>query len=121
MRHSEGISYNLAMCLDAVNVKGNINEITLIGGGAKNEFWAQLLADMFGMPTVIQNMTGDANSMGAAVIAGVGSGLFSDFSAVDRFISVKKRFLPRPELTAFYREGKKRFDEVYRAVEPLFS
>ena len=117
----EGISYNLAMCLDAVNVKGNINEITLIGGGAKNEFWAQLLADMFGMPTVIQNMTGDANSMGAAVIAGVGSGLFIDFSAVDRFISVKKRFLPRPELTAFYREGKKRFDEVYHAVEPLFS
>ncbi len=116
----EGISYNLAMCLDAVNRKGNIHEITLIGGGAKNKFWAQLLADMFGVPTVIQNMTGDANSMGAAIIAGVGSGVFSDFSAVDRFISVKERFLPRPELTEFYQKGKERFDRTYKAVECLF-
>ncbi|MBQ3871618.1 MAG: FGGY-family carbohydrate kinase [Clostridia bacterium] len=116
----EGISYNLALDLDAVNQKGNIHEITLIGGGAKNDFWAQLLADMFGMPTLIQNMTGDANSMGAAVIAGVGSGIFSDFSEVRRFISIKKKFLPRPELTAFYSRGKERFDACYKAMEVLY-
>ncbi len=116
----EGISYNLALNFDAVNQDNSIHEITLIGGGAKNDFWAQLLADMFGVPTVIPRETGDANSMGAAVIAGVGSGVFDGFDAVDRFIHIKKKFMPRPELTELYRKGKERFDKCYKAVEALY-
>ena len=116
----EGISYHLALCFDAINRNGALREVTLIGGGAKNDFWAQLLADVLGIPAVIPEETGDANSMGAAVIAGVGAGIFPDFSAVRHFLHPKKRFEPRPELTALYRDERERFEASYKAVESLY-
>ena len=116
----EGISYHLALCFEAVNPSGSLSEVTLIGGGAKNDFWAQLLADILGVETIVPEETGDANSLGAAVIAGVGAGIFPDFSAVNRFVHPKKRFEPRPEYREVYREARARFEACYQAVEGLY-
>ena len=38
----------------------------------------------------------EGNSMGAAVIGGIGAGLYKDFTAIDRFIEVAEECTPDP-------------------------
>ncbi len=53
------------------------------GGGAKSPFWRQMMADMFGMPvSTLQNTEGPA--LGAAILAGVGTGVFTDIPTACR-------------------------------------
>ena len=115
----EGLSCHLSLLVDLVNSDSSLSEITLIGGGAENDFWAQMISDMLGLPVVIPEETREANSMGAAVIAGVGAGLFPDFSGITRFLHEKKRFFPHSGLHEFYRDKIIRYQECFRALEQL--
>ena len=112
----EGIAMNLSLCLSAIDPGKEIREIRAIGGGAKNDLWMQIFADLFGIPVTVPENTRDANSMGAAILAGVGAGIFPDFSAVSRFIREKKRILPDPERVRTYRELLPRYERAYQAA-----
>ena len=57
----------------------------------------------------------EAGSMGAAVIAGVGSGIYKDFSAIDQFIQVQKKVEPDEAARKIYaplRENLKKFTRL---------
>ena len=56
------------------------------GGGAKSPFWRQMMADMYDMPvSILQNTEGPA--LGAAILAGVGAGVYKDVpSACDEIL-----------------------------------
>ena len=58
-----------------------------------------------------------AGAMGAAVNAGVGAGIFKDFSAIERFQKIK--YIQQPDLQhrREYRAAKTRFNEVYEAMK----
>ena len=112
----EGVAYNLGLCFDILNRKKDIEAVTVIGGGAQGRVWCRIFSDMFGIPVQIPENISEANSLGAAVIAGVGAGLFPDFSAVSRFVKMKETLLPDPEAHALYSEGKKEFDRLYHAL-----
>ena len=59
--------------------------------------------------------------MGAAVIGGVGSGIFKDFDAIERFIEIETVHEPNPEAVEVYRPLRQLFDDCYRAMEKLYS
>jgi len=59
--------------------------VIVIGGGAKGALLRQILADVFGRPVLRPRLLDEATSLGAAVAAGVGVGLFRDFSTVSQF------------------------------------
>jgi xylulokinase len=73
----EGIAY--AIC-DAMTVAEGLgmryDTVRLIGGGARSATWRQIMADVLGRQILLPS-NGDA-SFGAAVVAGVGVGMFSD-------------------------------------------
>jgi len=49
----EGVTFGLAYGLDALRRAGVApTEVTLIGGGSASDAWAQLCADIFGLPVV---------------------------------------------------------------------
>jgi xylulokinase len=58
--------------------------------------------------------------MGAAVIGGVGAGVFKDFGAADRFITMVDSVQPDEKTYATYRNAKVLFDDCYGALEGLF-
>ena len=61
-----------------------IKEFTSIGGGAKSETWAQIKADITGKDIKILDMN-DMAPIGAALLAGVGAGIFKDvYEAADK-------------------------------------
>lgn len=63
----EGVTFGLADCLAALQNAGTeVNELSLVGGGAKSAFWAQLIADALNV-RIITRVGGEAGgALGAA-------------------------------------------------------
>jgi xylulokinase len=118
----EGISMNLRTILQSfLDANARIDEVILIGGGAKGELWRQILADVFGRPTLRPRLLDEATSLGAAVAGGVGVGLFHDFSIVKQRIEIVDRHVPNPEAQAVYNRLYPIFLETYTALVPIFD
>ena len=118
----EGISMNLRTILQSfLDANARIDEVILIGGGAKGELWRQILADVFGRPTLRPRLLEEATSLGAAIAGGVGVGLFPDFSVVKKRIEIVNRHEPNPEAQAVYDRLYPIFLETYTALVPIFD
>jgi xylulokinase len=118
----EGVAMNLLLILDAFRKQGaTIDAIRLIGGGATGGLWSQIMADFYGVPLQRLAVLEEATSMGAAVIGGVGVGLYPDFSMAERMNPIAATMTPDPTTTATYRELYKVFDAAYTALEPIYE
>ncbi len=62
-------------------VETGLTGITVLGGGARNDLWRQLKADASGM-TVRAVSEPECVARGAAMLAGVGAGIFEDHGCV---------------------------------------
>ncbi len=117
----EGVSMNLAVNLDIFRTLGmKIDRISVIGGGARGDLWRRIMADIYEVEIQRPSYLEEATSIGAAIIAGVGAGIYKDFSVVDNFFSIVDTIQPDPENIPLYRKRKALFDKIYFALEPLF-
>src|SRR5699024_4282069 len=85
----EGITYSLRDSQEIMRTYFNksFKQIVSVGGGAKNKDWLQMQADIFNTP-VVTLATEQGPGMGAAMIAAVGAGWFTDFEAcTDVFVN----------------------------------
>src|SRR4029078_5071944 len=78
----EGVAFGIKdmFCLMRDAGLGSIDEIRVSGGGAKSLLWRQILADTLGADLVTVNTTEGA-AFGAALLAGVGAGVWADVDA----------------------------------------
>lgn len=73
----EGVAYSMADCMDILRQMGiGVEQMMATGGGAKSHLWRQMLSDLYGCPVTALSSQGPA--LGAAVLAGVGCGIFSN-------------------------------------------
>lgn len=118
----EGVAMNLSMILDTFRKYGKkINEMVVIGGGAKSACWRQILADVYQVEIWKPNYLDEATSMGAAITAGVGVGVFENFEIIDKFLAMQERVQPIPENHKMYMELRELFNESYQQLETVFS
>ncbi len=95
----EGIAYSIRDCIES---SSRVDTIYLTGGGAKSRFWAQMISDITGKKLYIVEDF-DPAAKGAAIIAGLGIGLYSDAnSIVETTLSLSDRINPDPENYEFY-------------------
>jgi len=116
----EGVTLNLSIILDIFRTHGPIDRITVIGGGAKGDAWRKIMADVYQAEVVRPNYLEEATSMGAAIIGGVGCGVFKSFDVASKFISITGRSSPEPSVAPVYARAKALLDESYDALAPLF-
>ncbi len=90
----EGISFSLLDCYISLEKRGlKMEQARLIGGGAKSELWRQTLSDVLGKEALIPEV--DDASFGAALIGGVGCGVFSDArDAIRKCARIKSTIKP---------------------------
>jgi xylulokinase len=118
----EGISMNLRTILQSfLDAEARIDEVILIGGGAKGNLWRQILADVFGRPTLRPRLLDEATSLGAAIAGGVGVGLFPDFSIVNQCTEIVARHTPDPEAQKMYDQLYPIFLKTYENLVPVFD
>jgi xylulokinase len=80
----EGVAYAHRHALDAlVEVAGPVESLQLTGGGGGSPQWAQIMADVLNRPISVPKSRESA-SLGAAVIAGVATGVYSDATSAIR-------------------------------------
>ncbi len=74
----EGVAFSLRDCLDLMRQIGTVpTQIRATGGGARSDFWRQLLADVFGC-RIVQTVADQGPAYGAALLAGVAAGLHAN-------------------------------------------
>ena len=118
----EGVAFNLRTGLLAFVENGvAIDSVDAIGGAANAPLVLRLLADVWGVPVVRRNLTDEATAVGAAVVAGVGVGLFDDFDVARRFSAEVSTASPDPAAHARYAESYALFMEAYARLEPWFA
>lgn len=71
----EGVSFGINDGLQALKESGTpIAQCSLVGGGARSPFWAQLLADILAMPVVTHKGGETGGALGAARLACLAAG-----------------------------------------------
>lgn len=118
----EGITMNLRVILDAFRQQGTrIDAMRVIGGGASGRIWNQIMADVYGMPVHRLAILEEATSMGAALVGGVGVGLYPDFSMIETMNHIAGTVLPDPKAQAIYDRMYPIFNKIYTALVPIYE
>jgi len=116
----EGITFSLRESVEILRAEGKtIQTIVSIGGGAKNETWLQIQADVF-QAEVIRLESEQGPAMGAAMLAAVGCGWYPSLQDCARqFIRRTDAFQPRPEQAAAYEELYRLYKSIYPQTREL--
>ena len=103
------------------SLKIPIREIRLTGGGAKSAVWRQIQADVF-QDTVVTINAEEGPAFGAAIIAGVGTGVYRDFKdATGKLIRVTRRIEPNPQTAKVYDRQYALFQKLYAHLKEDFA
>ena len=118
----EGVTFALKDSLELIKDKGvKIKEVRAIGGGVKSRIWQQVLADILGEEINLLNVE-EGPALGAALIAGVGVGVYSSFAeAVNGIVKVKKTIVPRVQNTEKYIQYYKLYQKLYYSLKKDFK
>ncbi len=115
----EGVAFGLRDSFELIKAAGlsEIRQVRVSGGGARSALWRQILADVFDAELVTVNTTEGA-AFGAALLAGVGTGIWKDVDAACQ-ATVKQtgQTTPQPEAVQAYHQGY----AVYRQLYPAFK
>jgi xylulokinase len=118
----EGVAFNLYTGLLAFVENGTpIPAVDAIGGAANSSLLLQVFADVWGVPVTRRSLVDEATAVGAAVVAGVGVGVFDDFSVAERFSSRLASAAPDPARHERYGREYALFLEAYQRLEPWFD
>jgi len=99
----EGIALNLRLVLDGLRSLCPVcDEMVAVGGSSRSPLWRQILADALRIKIVKTNVGQEAGSLGAAAVAAVGAGLWSDFSPIDPVHALEDVAIPRAPQVAVY-------------------
>jgi sugar (pentulose or hexulose) kinase len=98
-----------------------VNEIRVLGGGAKSDIWNQIKADVTGK-TILRTENEEAACLGAAILAGKAVGMYSSVKDASRnMVRIKKTYKPQKQNAETYRDTYKKYVELYDYLCGLFT
>jgi len=111
----EGNALALARDVDAMRTAGfAIDRLISTGGGASSDAWLQIKADVLGIP-VLRPTSGHGAAQGAAMLAGVATGLIASFEDLrGTATQIDAEFAPDGARHDAYQASRVRFDELIR-------
>lgn len=109
----EGVVFRLRDRLDVMRGLGiEANQLRATGGGARSRLWRQMQADIFAVPVAAMASV-QRPAVGAALLAGVATGVFADVVSASATVARLGTVLePDPERAA-------RYEQIYRTFSAL--
>ncbi|MCM3728152.1 FGGY-family carbohydrate kinase [Neobacillus cucumis] len=89
-------------------------------GGAKSKLWRRIITDLFNVPTVVVKSRIGA-PMGDAILAGVATGIFKDFSIAKEKAQYIDRIEPIKENHDLYMNYFKIYKNLYEHTKSEFD
>jgi len=116
----EGVAFSLKHNLDTASSAGaDVEVLCAMGGAANSRVWTQMKSDVTGKKIVVPS-SDTATTLGAAILAGVGTGVFSSFEdAVARTVAIKREHLPDMEKFKKYQETYQTYLLLYENLKGI--
>ncbi|MHA1492343.1 MAG: FGGY-family carbohydrate kinase [Promethearchaeota archaeon] len=114
----EGVAFEVKKNIEVFKEIGiNPLELKLTGGGSRSDLWNQIFADVLGI-TCVRNVIEEATSMGAAILAASGAGMFADIAkGAENLCKVEKKWFPREDHQKFYQKLYNFSYELYNLLK----
>lgn len=117
----EGVAFAFADGFDALHVTGTVpEEISLIGGGARSEYWRQMLADIVNMPLVYRKGGDVGPALGAARLALLGTKEGVTISDVCPVPELVQKHQPEQDNAQYYAVKRLQFQRLYAQLKEMF-
>lgn len=117
----EGVAFSVRLAFDALQQSSGrkLAVANIGGGGSRSDTWTQIKADALGF-ALRRVATPDCAALGAAILAGLGSGAMPSLrDAVHRLVQVDRTFEPDPSTRAYYDDKFGKFRELYETLRPF--
>jgi FGGY-family pentulose kinase len=113
----EGICFGTRQILEDMVAHGfRLERIYAGGGGAKSRLWTQIQADVLGQPIHLPRDK-ETMALGAAIWAGLGSGIFRSYQeAIRRMVHIERAVAPVVERREIYESLYRQYVDLYPAV-----
>ena len=116
----EGIAFALKSCADVMAECGApVRSLVLTGGGAFSGLWPDIIAGAFGLTTTVHRTPGETTSLGAAIAAGVGVGLFRDYTEAAGILTPRSTHPVNAQWQEAYKKVYAIYADIYRQIKPL--
>jgi xylulokinase len=125
----EGVAFNIRWALETLqNLYQPVEELGIVGGGARSDLWCQIIADITGKKIQQVKNPQLAGAKGVALLASMTLGYLKKFEQIKDYIEIKKVFSPRNEHFSLYDSLFKEYKNLYfqnkkwfRRVNRIFS
>jgi len=113
----EGVALEVRDMMDGwLNAGVEITTLRLGGGATKSPLWNQIQADVYGRP-VETLKTSESTVLGAAILGGVGAGVFSSIAeGVDEMVEVTGKVEPNMANHKIYEEMYQAYVKTYEGL-----
>ena len=116
----EGVAFALNAVAEVMaECDAPVRSLMLTGGGARSGLWPDMIASIFGITTQVHRMPGESTSLGAAIAAGVGVGLFSDYTDAAHMVTARSTHPVNPQWQAAYKQVYAIYADIYEQLRPL--
>lgn len=118
----EGVAMSLNQVVQIMKECGHpVKSIMLTGGGARSGLWPDIFASVFNQTTSVHMAPGEATSLGAAIAAGVGIGVFKSYEQAASIVHTRSVHEPNPAWAQRYEQVFQVYRNIYTHVKPLFD
>lgn len=114
----EGVAFALQHNLEVAEQAGaRVDVLRATGGSANSLLWTQIKADATGKPIEV-SASDAATTLGAAILAGVGVGMYGSFEeAVELTVTTRRYHQPAPEHEEIYQQNYRIYRELYEQLK----
>jgi xylulokinase len=116
----EGVTYELRQNLEQLAASGvSVTQLRAVGGGARSALWAQIKADVTGLP-VVRPRVEEAGCLAAAMLSGVALGVWPTVAeAAAHLVTIQDRFQPDPGRHEAYTARFELYRQLYPALRQI--
>ncbi|MBW1672595.1 MAG: FGGY-family carbohydrate kinase [Deltaproteobacteria bacterium] len=120
----EGICFNMRWLYDLYEELNapifSLDQIRAIGGGVLSDLWMQIYADVNGIKFARLSSPQQMTAIGAAIMGGVGAGIWGSYEEATNLIKVEKTFDPNLNKTEIYNDLYPIYKSAYSSLEALY-
>lgn len=117
----EGVACQIVWALRTMEKREPFKRLFLAGGATKSAVWTQMISEIAGKKLYVSEIA-DLACAGAAMMAGVGCGLFADTEAAAKAIAPGGRIVePDPKQVEKYQSVFEEYQRGARALRKLYN
>ncbi len=118
----EGVAFNTRWAMETLeNLYDKVDELNIIGGGAKSSVWCQIIADVTNRNINQVSDPQEAAGKGVALLASMSLGYIKSFEEIKKYIKIEKQYNPNPANRSLYDKMYAEFRNVYKQNKKWYA